>query len=406
MARAIVLVIDSFGIGYSADAESFGDVGANTLANLAKAYYAETGKAINLPNLASLGLFKACHEASNNDFPKQGGIPKKGAYGFMQEISTGKDTPSGHWEMAGVPVLFDWGYFTDKENAFPTTLIEKVNQVTGYEDMLGNCHASGTEILQKLGEQHIKSGLPICYTSADSVFQVAAHEEHFGLDNLYKYCEKVRAELEGLNIGRVIARPFIGDTSENFSRTGNRRDYSVLPPAPTVLDKISNAGTHVISVGKIADIFAHQGINEKTKATGLDALLDATIKHINTAQDNALIFTNLVNFDQDFGHRRNPVGYAQELEAFDARIPEVLNAMTEHDIVFLTADHGCDPTWPGSDHTREYVPILAYHHNISSVNLGERKTFADLGQTIAQLFNVEAMSYGTSFLSKLTFNKK
>jgi len=406
MARAIVLVIDSFGIGYSADAESFGDVGANTLANLAKAYYAETGKAINLPNLASLGLFKACHEASNNDFPKQGGIPKKGAYGFMQEISTGKDTPSGHWEMAGVPVLFDWGYFTDKENAFPTTLIEKVNQVTGYENMLGNCHASGTEILQKLGEQHIKSGLPICYTSADSVFQVAAHEEHFGLDNLYKYCEKVRAELEGLNIGRVIARPFIGDTSENFSRTGNRRDYSVLPPAPTVLDKISNAGTHVISVGKIADIFAHQGINEKTKATGLDALLDATIKHINTAQDNALIFTNLVNFDQDFGHRRNPVGYAQELEAFDARIPEVLNAMTEHDIVFLTADHGCDPTWPGSDHTREYVPILAYHHNISSVNLGERKTFADLGQTIAQLFNVEAMSYGTSFLSKLTFNKK
>ena len=406
MARAIVLVIDSFGIGYSPDANSFGDVGANTLANLAKAYYAETGKAINLPNLASLGLFKACHQASNIDFPQQGGEPKKGAYGYMQEISTGKDTPSGHWEMAGVPVLFDWGYFTDRENAFPITLIENVNQATGYDGMLGNCHASGTEILERLGEQHIKSGLPICYTSADSVFQVAAHEEHFGLDNLYKYCETVRAELEGLNIGRVIARPFIGDSPENFSRTGNRRDYSVLPPAPTVLDKIYNAGTHVISVGKIADIFAHQGINEKTKATGLDALLDATIEHINTAQDNALIFTNLVNFDQDFGHRRNPVGYAQELEAFDARLPEVLNVMTEHDILFLTADHGCDPTWPGSDHTREYVPVLAYHHNISCVNLGERKTFADLGQTIADLFNVEAMNYGTSFLSNLTFETK
>ncbi|NQZ23558.1 MAG: phosphopentomutase [Colwellia sp.] len=406
MARAIVLVIDSFGIGYSPDANSFGDVGANTLANLAKAYYAETGKAINLPNLASLGLFKASHQASNIDFPHQGGTPKKGAYGYMQEISTGKDTPSGHWEMAGVPVLFDWGYFTDKENAFPLTLIEKVNQTTGYDGMLGNCHASGTDILEKLGEQHIKSGLPICYTSADSVFQVAAHEEHFGLDNLYKYCETVRAELEGLNIGRVIARPFIGDNPDNFSRTGNRRDYSVLPPAPTVLDKISNAGTHVISVGKIADIFAHQGINEKTKATGLDALLDATIEHINTAPDNALIFTNLVNFDQDFGHRRNPVGYAQELEAFDARLPEVLNVMTEHDILFLTADHGCDPTWPGSDHTREYVPVLAYHHNISSVNLGERKTFADLGQTIADLFNVEAMNYGKSFLSNLTFETK
>lgn len=406
MARAIVLVIDSFGIGYSADAESFGDVGANTLANLAKAYYAETGKTINLPNLASLGLFKTCHQASNTEFPQQGGVPKKGAYGFMQEISTGKDTPSGHWEMAGVPVLFDWGYFTDRENAFPIDLIKKINKKTGFSGMLGNCHASGTEILAKLGEEHIQSGLPICYTSADSVFQVAVHEEHFGLDNLYKYCETVRAQLEGLNIGRVIARPFIGDNPENFSRTGNRRDYSVLPPAPTVLDKISTAGTHVISVGKIADIFAHQGINEKTKATGLDALLDATIDHINTAQDNALIFTNLVNFDQDFGHRRNPVGYAQELEAFDARIPEVLNAMTEHDVVFLTADHGCDPTWPGSDHTREYVPILAYHHNISSVNLGERKTFADLGQTIADLFNVEAMDYGTSFLNELTFDNK
>ncbi|MFT5296154.1 MAG: phosphopentomutase [Colwellia sp.] len=401
MTRAIVLVIDSFGIGYSADAEEFGDIGANTLANLAKAYFDETGRAINLPNLASLGLFKACHDASKTDFPQQGGDPIKGAYGYMQEISTGKDTPSGHWEMAGVPVLFDWGYFTDKENAFSQDLMDKINKATGFNGMLGNCHASGTVILDKLGEEHIKSGLPICYTSADSVFQVAAHEEHFGLDNLYKYCETVRAELEGLNIGRVIARPFIGKTPDTFARTGNRRDYSVLPPAPTVLDKIFNAGTHVISVGKIADIFAHQGISEKTKATGLDALLDATIEHIKSAQDNSLIFTNLVNFDQDFGHRRDPVGYAQELEAFDLRLPEVLNAMTDNDIVFLTADHGCDPTWPGSDHTREYVPVLAYHHNISSVNLGERKTFADLGQTIAELFNVEAMDYGTSFLSEL-----
>jgi len=405
MARAIVLVVDSFGIGYSADAESFGDVGANTLANLAKAYFKETGKAIHLPNLASLGLFQASFEASNTDFPKSGGQATKGAFGYAQEISTGKDTPSGHWEMAGVPVLFDWGYFTNKENAFPIDLITKINHATGFTGMLGNCHASGTDILEKLGQEHINSGLPICYTSADSVFQIAAHEEHFGLDNLYKYCETVREALEGLNIGRVIARPFIGDSPENFARTGNRRDYSVLPPAPTVLDKISADGTHVISVGKISDIFAHQGINEKTKATGLNALLDATIEHINTAQDNALIFTNLVNFDQDFGHRRNPVGYAEELEAFDLRIPELLAAMKETDIVFLTADHGCDPTWPGSDHTREYVPVLAYHHNISAVNLGARKTFADLGQTIADMFNVEKMSYGTSFLPELGFDK-
>jgi len=406
MARAIILVIDSFGIGYSPDAPSFGDVGANTLANLAIAYKADTGNTLTLPNLASLGLFGAAEQASKKDFPCEGGLPKKGAYGYAQEISTGKDTPSGHWEMAGVPVLFDWGYFTNKENAFPVELIEKINQATGFKQILGNCHASGTDILKKLGEEHIKTGIPICYTSADSVFQVAAHEEHFGLDNLYKFCETVRAELEDLNIGRVIARPFLGESPNEFARTGNRRDYSVLPPAPTVLDKVSKAGTHVISVGKISDIFAHQGINEKTKATGLNALLDATINHINTAQDNALIFTNLVNFDQDFGHRRDAVGYAKELEAFDARLPELLNAMTENDALFLTADHGCDPTWPGSDHTREYVPILAYHHHIDSVNLGERKTFADLGQTIAELFEVDKMDYGTSFLSEMNFAKK
>jgi phosphopentomutase len=405
MARAIVLVIDSFGIGYSPDAIDFGDVGANTLANLSQAYFDATGKKITLPNLSAMGLIKACQQASNQAFPHHESLPSKGAFGFAQEISTGKDTPSGHWEMAGVPVLFDWGYFTEKDNSFPPSLVTKINQATGFKGMLGNCHASGTEILKRLGQEHISSGLPICYTSADSVLQVAAHEQHFGLDNLYKYCETVRELLDDLNIGRVIARPFVGDSPENFARTGNRRDYSVLPPSPTVLDKVSKAGTHVISVGKIADIFAHQGIDEKTKATGLDALFDATIEHIKTAQDNALIFTNLVNFDQDFGHRRDPVGYAKELEALDLRIPELLKVMQEDDVLFLTADHGCDPTWPGTDHTREYVPIIAYHHDISSINLGKRTTFADLGQTIAELFAVEPMEYGTSFLTELDFNQ-
>ena len=401
MARAIIMVIDSFGIGYSPDAADFGDVGANTLANLARAYYEESGKKIALPNLSSMGLIKACEQASNQTFPYQGKAPSKGAYGFAQEISTGKDTPSGHWEMAGVPVLFDWGYFTDKTNSFPTALIDNINRETGFEGMLGNCHASGTEILTRLGEEHIKTGLPICYTSADSVFQVAAHEEHFGLDNLYKYCETVRELLGDLNIGRVIARPFVGDNATNFARTGNRRDYSVLPPAPTVLEKVSQSGTHVISVGKIADIFAHQGIDEKTKATGLNALFDATLQHINTAQDNSLIFTNLVNFDQDFGHRRDAIGYAKELEALDVRIPELLQALSEDDLLILTADHGCDPTWPGTEHTREYVPVIAYHPQITSINLGNRKTFADIGQSVAELFEVEAMDYGTSFLSEL-----
>ncbi len=409
MARAIILVIDGFGIGHAPDAEKYGDVNANTFANLANAFQKQTAKAIHLPHLSALGLVKACKQASNIAFNCTGGEPSKGAYGYAAEISTGKDTPSGHWEMTGVPVLFDWGYFTDKENSFPQTLIDDINKKTGFEGMLGNCHASGTDIIAKLGEQHIKTGLPICYTSADSVFQIAAHEEYFGLDNLYKYCETVRECLDDYNIGRVIARPFVGSVTEkgtnNFTRTGNRRDYSVLPPAPTVLDKLTQAGGTVISIGKIADIFAHQGISIKTKATGIDALVDATIEHIKTAADNSLIFTNLVNFDQDYGHRRDPVGFAQALQSFDARLPEIYQQMTNDDVLFLIADHGCDPTWPGNDHTREFVPVLAYHHLVQSVELGQRSTFADLGQTLAELFNIDAMQYGTSFLPELAFKK-
>ena len=235
------------------------------------------------------------------------------------------------------------------------------------------------------------------------MFQVAAHEEHFGLDNLYAYCEKVRTILDDHNIGRVIARPFIGDNAENFTRTGNRRDYSVLPPATTVLEKLVNKGGEVISVGKISDIFAHQGITTSTKATGLPALIDATIEHMGTAKDNSIIFTNLVNFDQDFGHRRDPIGYAEALEYLDKRLPDIFKELNNDDIVFFTADHGCDPTWPGNDHTREYVPMLSYHNNISSVNLGERTSFADLGQTLADLFDLEAMDYGKSFCNELGF---
>ena len=401
MANIIFVVIDSFGIGHAPDAERFGDVGANTFASLSNAYFKEKGKKINLPNLSSMGLVKACNEASGVEFPYTGNSPHKGAYGYAAELSTGKDTPSGHWEMAGVPVLFDWTYFEDKQNSFSEDLKNKIYESTQIKGMLGNCHASGTEIIARLGEEHIKTGLPICYTSADSVFQVAAHEEHFGLDNLYKYCETVREQFGDLNIGRVIARPFVGETPADSQRTGNRRDYSVLPPSATVLEKIANNGGEVISVGKISDIFAHQGITQKYKATGTNALLDTTIKKIKEAKDNTLIFTNLVNFDQDFGHRRDPIGYAEELELLDSRIPELTAAMEEGDLLIMTADHGCDPTWVGNDHTREYVPVIAYHHNIESVNLGERTTFADMGQTIAEFFNVEKMNYGKSFLKEL-----
>ena len=401
MARAIVLVIDGFGIGHAPDAADFGDVTANTFANLSKAFYQQEKRAINLPNLAKMGLVQAAFEAGKGNFPVVEQKPEQGAYGYAAEISTGKDTPSGHWEMMGVPVLFDWGYFPKGGKAFPVELIEKINQKTGFDGILGDCHASGTDIINSLGQEHIKTGLPICYTSADSVFQIAAHEEHFGLDNLYKYCETVRELLSDMNIGRVIARPFVGESPEDFERTGNRRDYSILPPAPTVLDVLTQAGGHVISIGKIADIYAHQGISEKTKATGIDALLDATISHIGTAQDNSLIFTNLVNFDQDFGHRRDPVGFALALENFDKRLIEVTAAMNDDDVLFLTADHGCDPTWHGNDHTREYVPVVAFHKQVRSVNIGERNTFADIGQTIADLFKLEEMPYGTSFLKDL-----
>ncbi|MFT5635519.1 MAG: phosphopentomutase [Cognaticolwellia sp.] len=401
MARAIVLVIDSFGIGHAPDAADFGDISANTFANLARYFYQYEKREIKVPNLAKMGLVQAAFEAGKCSFPVVKQTPVQGVYGYAAEISTGKDTPSGHWEMMGVPVLFDWDYFPKEGNAFPAELIEKINKATGFDSILGNCHASGTDIINKLGQEHIKSGLPICYTSADSVFQVAAHEEHFGLDNLYKYCETVREIMADMNVGRVIARPFVGSSPEDFTRTGNRRDYSILPPAPTVLDKFTQAGGYVISVGKIADIYAHQGISEKTKATGIDALLDATISHINTAQDNSLIFTNLVNFDQDYGHRRDPVGYALALENFDKRLPEVVAAMNEDDVLFLTADHGCDPTWHGNDHTREYVPVIAFHKQVRSVNIGERSTFADIGQTIAALFKLDKMPYGTSFLSDL-----
>lgn len=418
MARAIILVLDSFGVGFSDDATNFGDIGANTFLNIAKRYFQEKNQILHLPNLGAMGLHELGKQASSNeiwqeyetllltsnksinDFYVQ---PRKGAYGYMSEISTGKDTPSGHWEMAGVPVLFDWSYFENKETSFSNDLISSINNKTGFDGLLGNCHASGTTIINELGAEHFKTGLPICYTSADSVFQVAAHEEHFGLGNLYKYCEQVRELLSNseLNIGRVIARPFVGDDKNGFSRTGNRRDYSVLPPSKTVLDKLANAGGSVISVGKISDIFAHQGITHKTKANGIDALVDATLEHIKSAEDKSIIFTNLVNFDQDFGHRRDPVGYAQALEAFDKRLPEVLAQMADDDILFLTADHGCDPTWPGSDHTREFVPILSYHNSIESIDLGKRDSFADLGQTIAGLFKLDEMEYGTSFITDL-----
>ncbi|WP_163933654.1 phosphopentomutase [Paraferrimonas sp. SM1919] len=405
MKRAIILMMDSFGLGATVDAEKFGDVGSNTFAHIAEHCaqgLADDGREgpLKLPNLTKLGLFHAGFESSNKWAPGlDESISVTGAYGHAAEISSGKDTPSGHWEMAGVPVLFEWGYFTDKQNSFPKELTDKILARAELEGFLGNCHGSGTVILDELGEQHMNSGLPIFYTSVDSVFQIACHEETFGLDNLYKLCEIAREELEPYNIGRVIARPFIGNKADGFARTGNRKDYSIEPPAKTVLEKLAEAGGEVVSVGKIADIYAHKGLTQKVKASELPNLFDATLEQVKKAGDNTIVFTNFVDFDSHYGHRRDVAGYARALEYFDARLPELFELLNEDDLVIITADHGCDPTWPGTDHTREHVPVIAFGAGLAAGSLGRRDTFADIGQSIASYFDLEPMAYGQSFLS-------
>ncbi|MGP7735048.1 phosphopentomutase [Oceanimonas smirnovii] len=405
MKRAIVLVLDSFGIGAAPDAAKFGDAGADTLGHIAAACAegrANDGRSgpLHLPNLARLGLFHA-HAGSTGAVAKGVQLPAEvtGSYGYAAELSSGKDTPSGHWEIAGVPVLFDWGYFTDTDNSFPASLVNDLVSQADLPGILGNCHASGTTILEQLGEEHVRTGKPICYTSADSVFQIACHERYFGLDRLYALCEIARKLLMPYNIGRVIARPFVGESAADFVRTGNRRDYSIEPPASTVLQKLTDElNGEVVSIGKIADIYAHCGITRKIKASGHDALFDATLSELSRAGHNTLIMTNFVEFDSSFGHRRNVAGYAAALEAFDRRLPELIGQLAPDDLLILTADHGCDPTWPGTEHTREYIPVLATGAGLEPGSLGQRDTFADIGQTLANYFGTSPMNYGRSFL--------
>jgi phosphopentomutase len=408
MKRAFILVLDSFGVGATADAEKFGDVGSDTLGHIAQrcadglADNADRSGPLTLPNLSRMGLGHTAQE-STGTFPV--GLDEQAniiaAYGHAAELSSGKDTPSGHWEIAGVPVLFDWGYFTDKENSFPKELTDRILARAGLDGFLGNCHASGTHVLEDLGEEHMKTGLPIFYTSADSVFQIACHEETFGLERLLELCQIAREELEDYNIGRVIARPFIGPGKGQFERTGNRRDLSVEPPSITVLQKLEEEKNgHVHSIGKISDIYAGCGITQKTKATGLAALFDATKEAIKEAGDNTIVFTNFVDFDSAYGHRRDVAGYAAALEYFDKRLPEVIDLMQEDDVLILTADHGCDPTWPGTDHTREHIPVLVYGEKVPAGSIGRRDTFADIGQSLAEYFGTSDMEYGTSFLPR------
>ena len=399
MGRAVILVLDSFGLGATDDADNFGDVGANTFGNIAKVRAASDAGPLKLPNLARLGLFHAGRDSSG-EFAA-GADPDTqilGSYGFAAELSSGKDTPSGHWEIAGVPVLFDWGYFTKKEDTFPQELLDKLVEQADLPGYLGNCHSSGTTIIAELGDEHVRTGKPIFYTSADSVFQIACHEESFGLQRLIDLCEIARDLVDAYDIGRVIARPFVGDGPETYVRTGNRRDLTTPPPSPTVLDKLVAAGGDVVSIGKIADIYAHQGITKKVKANGNAALFDATLEALDEAQDNSIVFTNFVDFDMLYGHRRDVDGYAAALEYFDERLPELLDKLSDEDLLIITADHGCDPTWPGSDHTREHIPVIALGAGLQPGPLGKRDTFADIGQSIATYFNLPPMDYGTSFL--------
>ena len=399
MTRAVILVMDSFGIGATDDAVRFGDAGANTLGSIARVR-AAAGQPLQLPNLTRLGLMRAAEESAG-ERPAGSGARDEvlGAYGYAAELSSGKDTPSGHWEIAGVPVLFDWGYFTKDTDTFPQALLDALIRRAELPGVLGNCHASGTTIVAELGEAHMATGKPIVYTSADSVFQIACHEETFGLERLYDLCDIARELVDEYNIGRVIARPFVGDNADNFVRTGNRRDLTTPPPAPTVLDKLAGSGGEVISIGKIADIFAHRGITQTRKATGNEALFDATLAALDGAPNRSIIFTNFVDFDMLYGHRRDVDGYATALEYFDARLPELLERLQRDDVLIITADHGCDPTWRGTDHTREHIPVLVYGNRIGSGSLGKRKTFADIGQSLASFFGLSSMDYGTSFLN-------
>ncbi|ADY63123.1 phosphopentomutase [Agrobacterium tumefaciens] len=406
MARAFLLVLDSFGVGGAPDAEHYGDLGANTLGHIAE--FCAAGAAdrpglragpLKLPNMSSLGLLEIARQASG-DIPAGMEPPERifGLHGSASEISKGKDTPSGHWEIAGTPVTFDWGYFPTEGDAFSPELVEAICTQADIPGILGNCHASGTEIIATFGEEHIRSGKPICYTSSDSVFQIAAHETHFGLQRLVTICETVRKLLDPLNIGRVIARPFIGETVATFERTGNRRDFSVPPPESTLLDRLVEAGRKVHAIGKIGDIYAHKGVSRVIKANGNSALMDATLHAIDEAENGDLVFTNFVDFDMLYGHRRDVAGYAAALEAFDARIPEIHRKMAPGDIAILTADHGCDPTWRGTDHTRERVPIMAFGPGIRSRDVGIRSSYADIGESIAHHLGIEAGSHGRSFI--------
>lgn len=398
--RAFLVVMDSVGIGGARDAAEYfngdlPDTGADTLGHIAQACaqgQAEEGRSgpLHLPNLERLGLFHAHDAAIGGASDRPAG---QGLWGCGNEVSRGKDTPSGHWELAGLPVPWDWHYFRDTQPAFPPDLSCIAADFCGTDGILGDCHGSGTVVLDQFGAEHMQSGKPICYTSADSVFQIAAHEERFGLQRLYDLCEHMAPHLHALKVGRVIARPFVGEPGD-FRRTPHRRDYAIMPPKPVLTNWVQDAGRRVYAVGKIGDIFSMTGIDELRKGTD-DVLMGHLSDLVDTAEDGSLTFANFVEFDSVYGHRRDISGYARHLEWFDAELGKLLPRLRQDDMLVITADHGNDPSWSGTDHTRERVPVLVVGRGAGALG---QIGFADVAAAIAQHLDVPAQGPGRSFL--------
>ena len=404
MTRAFLIVMDSVGCGGAPDADRFfndktvADTGANTLAHIAQACAegrAEEGRSgpLKMPHLDALGLGAAVRASSGDEMPGFDAEPT-GLWGAAQEVSVGKDTPTGHWEIAGVPVPWAWGYFPDTHPAFPADITAEICRLAGVDGILGDKHASGTAVLEELGAEHMRSGWPIVYTSVDSVLQIAAHEETFGLERLVKLCEDLAPMVHKLKVGRVIARPFVGNEVDGFQRTVNRRDFAITPPEPTLCDWVGAEGRKVHAIGKIGDIFAHRGIDTLKKGADVD-LMKHLINSFDSAEEGDLVFANFVEFDSKFGHRRDLSGYARALEWFDSQLPRVFAKMREGDLVIFTADHGNDPSWVGTDHTRERVPVIGAGLGLQEIGICG---FSDIGASVAAHLGLGPRGAGRSFL--------
>ncbi|WP_111429818.1 phosphopentomutase [Rhodobacteraceae bacterium DSL-40] len=401
MPRAMLLVMDSVGCGGAPDAGDFGDEGANTLGHIIEACAtgrAEEGRSgpLCIPNMARLGIGEAIRAASDIALPGFDVAPQ-GLWGAATEISLGKDTPSGHWELAGVPVPWDWHYFPDGDPSIPPEITHRMCSEAGLPGTLCNRHYSGLPVIEDFGEEHLRTGKPIVYTSVDSVLQIAAHEEHFGLDRLLDLCRLTARIVHPMRVGRVIARPFVGDTARTFQRTANRRDFAIAPPEDTLLDRVVASGGRTHAIGKIGDIFAHRGISTLAKGKDDMDLLDRTLEAFDAAGEGDFIFGNYVDFDTLYGHRRDVSGYARALEAFDARIPALEARLRPGDLMILTADHGNDPTFRGADHTRERAPVLGTGPGFAPRALGPMY-FADVGETLAAHLGLVPGRHGKSCL--------